>query len=117
MARACRKLGGGLRGRVRVVTWLRRRRDGRGRSLRGARRDRDLCKLTKDMPATLKLSRELACKHIAVAQSLAQILVAIAHRQLQPGDRALGDFGRGDQFRDGGLERLLVSPAVSSNAC
>src|SRR4029077_20287629 len=37
-----------------------------------------------------------------------EVLVAVAHRELEAGDRPLGDLGRGDQLGDGRLERLLV---------
>src|SRR5262249_42462465 len=38
----------------------------------------------------------------------AEIFVDVAHRVLEPADRTLGDFGRGDQLADGGLQRMLV---------
>src|SRR5262249_11347881 len=38
----------------------------------------------------------------------AEVLVAVAHRELEAGDRALGDLGRRDQLRDRRLERMLV---------
>ena len=41
-------------------------------------------------------------------QPLAQALLAFAHRRLQAGDGALGDFGGGDQFGNGRAQRLLV---------
>src|SRR5262249_61950846 len=42
------------------------------------------------------------------AQALAEVLVALAYRELEAGDRPLGDLGGGDQLGDGRLERLLV---------
>src|SRR5262249_39159207 len=51
-----------------------------------------------EMRRHLRRRRELA----------AEILVDVAHRVLEAADRALGDFGRGDQFADRGLQRVLV---------
>src|SRR3569832_2110093 len=42
------------------------------------------------------------------AHLVAEVLVDVAHRELEAADRALGDLGRGDQLRDHGLQRMLV---------
>src|SRR4051794_27092694 len=73
-----------------------------------ARRERDLGELQEDVPTAVELRVQLARKTFACAQSLAEVLIAIAHRHFQACNGTLGDFGRGDQLRDGALERLLI---------
>src|SRR5579872_15976 len=52
----------------------------------------------------LQLLGHLGGRH----QLTAEILIDIPHRMFEAADRALGDFGRGDQFGDRRFERMLV---------
>jgi hypothetical protein len=48
-------------------------------------------------------------RHLARRGELAaEMLVDVAHGVLKAANRALGDFGGGDQFPNRGLERMLV---------
>ena len=51
---------------------------------------------------------EIGGEAVGAAQPLAQTGFAFLHRELQAGDGALGDLGRGDEFGDRRPQRLLV---------
>src|SRR4029077_19209527 len=78
------------------------------RALRRPCREGDLRELREHLTSAVELAAEFASQRLAGAQTFAQILITVAHRHLQAGDRPLGDFGRGDQLRYRAFQRLLV---------
>src|SRR5262245_42761701 len=101
---------GGRKGGLRVAGrngLCRRRRHRLGGLGRTARR-RDLRDALQDSIASGELLSDINRKPFGSAQPLPEILVAVAHCELEPRDRALCDFGRGDQFPNGLLELYFV---------
>src|SRR5262249_7209356 len=69
----------------------------------------------------VELRGQVRRKSFRSPQPLAQILVAVANRELKAADRALSDLGRRDELGNRRLERLLVGlkrpqTAVEQNA-
>ena len=88
---------------------------------RRPRRDRDLGQPPQHVVAFRELLLQLLGHLARRCELLAEILVDVANGVLEAADRALGDFGRRDQFRDRRLQRMLVrlqalQPGVQQHA-
>ena len=71
----------------------------------GAGNARDL---GQQILAGLELTLDIGGHLFAAIEPIVQSLLALAHGRLKPSNGALGDFGGGDQFGNGGAQRLLV---------